>query len=133
MQISVTVLGLIQLIRGKASTSLTTNMFEGSSTNPSSYALALYSGLWSFDGWDQGAWNSIISVVRGLILKTYMTANYVGGEMKNPEKNIPRTIHSSMLIVTVSLLAISTYCGQLTIACTGLISFGKCIIFRRPG
>ncbi|EIM90040.1 L-methionine transporter [Stereum hirsutum FP-91666 SS1] len=82
--ISVTVLGLIQLIRGKASTSLTTNMFEGSSTNPSSYALALYSGLWSFDGWDQ--------------------ANYVGGEMKNPEKNIPRTIHSSMLIVTVLFL-----------------------------
>lgn len=66
-------------------------------------------------------------------MKTYMTANYVGGEMKNPEKNIPRTIHSSMLIVTVSLLAISTRSSQLTIAWAGFISFGKCIIFRRPG
>lgn len=79
---AITILGLIQLIRGKASSSLTTNMFEGSSTSPSAYALALYSGLWSFDGWDQ--------------------ANYVGGEMKNPAKNIPRTIHSSMFIVMVS-------------------------------
>ncbi|THH16345.1 hypothetical protein EW146_g4269 [Bondarzewia mesenterica] len=82
--ISVTVLGLVQLIRGRATTSLTTNLFEGSSTSPSSYALALYSGLWAFDGWDQ--------------------ANYVGGEIKHPEKNIPRAIHSSMIIVTVLFL-----------------------------
>jgi amino acid transporter len=41
----------------------------------------LYSGLWAFDGWDQ--------------------ANYVGGEIHEPEKNIPRAIHSSMALVTV--------------------------------
>ncbi|KAI0065364.1 L-methionine transporter [Artomyces pyxidatus] len=84
VKISITILGLIQLIRGKASTSFSRHMFEGSSTSPSSYALALYSGLWAFDGWDQG--------------------NYVAGEMKNPEKNIPRVIHSSMIIVTVLFL-----------------------------
>ena len=80
-QISITILGLVQLARGRASTSFTEPLFEHSSTSPSAYALALYSGLWAFDGWDQ--------------------ANYVGGEMKNPEKNIPRAIHSSMALVMV--------------------------------
>jgi len=46
--------------------------------------LAIYSGLWAFDGWDQ--------------------ANFVGGEINNPEKNIPRAIHSSMIIVTLLFL-----------------------------
>jgi len=82
--LSITVLGIIQLARGHASTSLTEPLFTGSSTSPSSYALALYSGLWAFDGWDQ--------------------ANYVGGEMKNAQKNIPRAIHASMVIVTTLFL-----------------------------
>ncbi|KZT67743.1 amino acid transporter [Daedalea quercina L-15889] len=82
--LSITILGIVQLARGRASTSLTESLFAGSSTSPSSYALALYSGLWAFDGWDQ--------------------ANYVGGEMKNAEKNIPRAIHSSMIIVTLLFL-----------------------------
>jgi amino acid transporter len=76
------VIGVVQLARGKASTSLTEPLFANSSTSPSSYALAFYSGLWAYDGWDQ--------------------ANYVGGEMVNPEKNIPRVIHFSMGLVTVS-------------------------------
>ncbi|KAJ7632655.1 L-methionine transporter [Roridomyces roridus] len=82
--ISITVLGIVQLARGKQSTSLTEPIFAGSSSSPSAYSLALYSGLWSFDGWDQG--------------------NYVGGEIKNPERNIPRAIHSSMSIVTLLFL-----------------------------
>ncbi|KAF7304904.1 L-methionine transporter [Mycena kentingensis (nom. inval.)] len=82
--ISMTILGIIQLARGKQSPSLTEPLFDGSSTSPSAYSLALYSGLWAFDGWDQ--------------------ANYVGGEIKNPEKNIPRAIHSSMFIVTLLFL-----------------------------
>jgi len=51
---------------------------------PFAYSLALYSGLWAFDGWDQ--------------------ANYVGGEIHHPERNIPRAIHSSMAIVTFLFL-----------------------------
>ncbi len=81
MQVLVTVLGIVQLVRGKASSSFREPLFSGSSTSPSSYSLALYSGLWAFDGWDQ--------------------ANYVGGEISQPEKNIPRAIHSSMILVTV--------------------------------
>lgn len=38
-------------------------------------------GLWAFDGWDQ--------------------TNYVAGEMKKPERNVPRVIHTSMIIVVV--------------------------------
>ena len=77
----VCILGIIQIARGKASTSFTEPLFEGSSTSPTSYALAFYSGLWAYDGWDQ--------------------ANYVGGEMKNPQKNLPRVIHFSMFLVMV--------------------------------
>ncbi|KAF8636695.1 hypothetical protein AX17_003500 [Amanita inopinata Kibby_2008] len=80
----IAVLGLVQLVRGRASASFKDSWFIGSSTSPSSYSLALYSGLWAFDGWDQ--------------------ANYVGGEIHRPEKNIPRAIHSSMFIVTLLFL-----------------------------
>jgi amino acid transporter len=82
--IFITVLGIVQLARGRASTSLTKPLFRDSSSSPSNYALAFYSGLWAFDGWDQ--------------------ANFVGGEMKNPAKNMPRTIHSSMAVVTLLFL-----------------------------
>lgn len=88
--IFVIVLGMIQLIRGEASESFSRPLFEDSSDSPSAYSLALYSGLWAFDGWDQ--------------------ANYVAGEMKNPGRDIPRAIHSSMAIVmTLFLLANVSY------------------------
>ncbi|KAI0950592.1 hypothetical protein AcV7_009010 [Taiwanofungus camphoratus] len=111
--ISITILGLVQLARGRASTSLTEPLFAGSSTSPSAYALALYSGLWAFDGWDQ--------------------ANYVAGEMKNPEKNIPRVIHASMFIVTILfLLANLAYFAVLDKATVGLsntvaLDFGRAL------
>jgi len=92
---------------------LTDPLFTGSSTSPSAYALALYSGLWAFDGWDQ--------------------ANYVGGEMKHPEKNIPRVIHSSMAIVTtLFLLANLAYFAVLDKATVGrsntvALDFGRAL------
>lgn len=52
--IFVAVLGLLYLIRNGAGQSFASGtVFKGSSTNPSDYAIALYSGLWAFDGWDQ--------------------------------------------------------------------------------
>ncbi|KAJ3564294.1 hypothetical protein NP233_g8392 [Leucocoprinus birnbaumii] len=51
--IFVMTLGVIQLARGKAAASFRQPWFEGASHSPSAYSLALYSGLWSFDGWDQ--------------------------------------------------------------------------------
>ncbi|KAK1236538.1 hypothetical protein PQX77_000231 [Marasmius sp. AFHP31] len=114
--VAVTILGIIQLARGKATESLRQPWFEGSSKSPSAYSLALYSGLWAFDGWDQ--------------------ANYVGGEIKNAEKNIPRAIHSSMAVVTVGtllfLLANISYFVVLDKALVGLsntvaMDFGRAL------
>ncbi|KAF6765237.1 L-methionine transporter [Ephemerocybe angulata] len=109
----VTTLGIVTIARGKASNSLRGNLFTGSSHSPSQYSLALYSGLWAFDGWDQ--------------------ANYVGGEIHHPEKNIPRAIHSSMAIVTLLfLLANLSYFAVLdhkTVALSNTVAldFGKAI------
>ncbi|KAI5123359.1 hypothetical protein M0805_001780 [Coniferiporia weirii] len=81
VKLLIAVIGIVQLARGRASSSFREPIFDETSSSPSAYALALYSGLWAFDGWDQ--------------------ANYVGGEMRNPDKNIPRAIHSSMVIVII--------------------------------
>ncbi|KAG8758919.1 hypothetical protein FRC14_007115 [Serendipita sp. 396] len=78
--ISVIIMGFITLSRGKISTAFKTPVFDGTSPNPSAYALALFSGLWAYEGWDQ--------------------ANYVTGEMKDPARNMPRVIHTSMTTVT---------------------------------
>ncbi|TFY51174.1 hypothetical protein EVJ58_g10704 [Rhodofomes roseus] len=99
--ISINVLGLIQLARGHASSSLTSEPFFASplsgaaasslaQAGPSEIARALYSGLWAFDGWNQ--------------------ANYVGGEMKDAQRNIPRAIHCSMGgVIILFLLANLSY------------------------
>ena len=84
IKLLIAVIGIVQLARGHVALSLHEDLFAGTSTSPSAYALALYSGLWAFDGFDQ--------------------ANYVAGEMRNAEKNIPRAIHSSMFVVTVSVI-----------------------------
>ncbi|CAG7846043.1 b(0,+)-type amino acid transporter 1 Short=b(0,+)AT1; AltName: Full=Glycoprotein-associated amino acid transporter b0,+AT1; AltName: Full=Solute carrier family 7 member 9 [Serendipita indica DSM 11827] len=82
--IAVAVMGFITLARGKISSSFREPLYEGTSPNPSAYALALFSGLWAYEGWDQ--------------------ANYITGEMKDPAKNMPRVIHSSMTTVTLLFL-----------------------------
>ncbi|KZO95847.1 amino acid transporter [Calocera viscosa TUFC12733] len=81
---AIAIMGIVQLARGKASPSLFTNIFEGTNPNPSSWAIAAYSGLWAFDGWDQ--------------------TNYVAGEMKHAERNLPRAIHMSMFTVVILFL-----------------------------
>ena len=76
---AVLIMGLVQLGKGKASDSLRSNIFEGSSRSPGRYALALYSGLWAYDGWDQ--------------------CSYVAGEMKDVARDLPRAIHISLPVV----------------------------------
>ncbi|KAL8662133.1 MAG: hypothetical protein Q9202_004956 [Teloschistes flavicans] len=68
----------------------TENWLAGTSTNPSSWAVALYAGLWAFDGWDN--------------------TNFVLGEFRNPTRDLPRVIHTAMPLVIVSyLLATLSY------------------------
>ncbi|ETI23722.1 hypothetical protein G647_05527 [Cladophialophora carrionii CBS 160.54] len=57
------------------------NWFANTSTDISSWAVALYAGLWAFDGWDN--------------------TNYVTGEFKNPSRDLPRVIHTAMPAVIV--------------------------------
>ncbi|KIM24009.1 hypothetical protein M408DRAFT_332062 [Serendipita vermifera MAFF 305830] len=88
--ISVAIMGIIQLARGKTSTAFKESLFEGTSPNPSAFALALFSGLWAYEGWDQ--------------------ANYITEEMKDPARNMPRVIHSSMsTVMFLFLLANVSY------------------------
>ncbi|KAF7864516.1 hypothetical protein EAF04_006648 [Stromatinia cepivora] len=88
--LGVTVIGVVVALTG-FSTSGEANedwknhgWFEGTSTSASSWAVALYAGLWAFDGWDN--------------------TNYVVGEFRNPTRDLPRVIHTAMPLVILSYI-----------------------------
>ncbi|CAG8279666.1 unnamed protein product [Penicillium nalgiovense] len=88
--LGVTVIGIIVAVTGFSAGGnaneewKTTGWFEGTNTEISDFAVALYAGLWAFDGWDN--------------------TNYVTGEFKNPNRDLPRVIHTAMPLVILSYL-----------------------------
>ena len=96
----------------------TTGWFDGTSTDPSNWAVALYAGLWAFDGWDN--------------------TNYVVGEFLYPHRDLPRVIHTAMPLVILSYLFASiAYIFVLPVSViqssnTIAVQFGS-VVFGRVG
>ncbi|XP_074646049.1 b(0,+)-type amino acid transporter 1-like isoform X2 [Tubulanus polymorphus] len=77
--------GIVKMAQGN--TQYLAEGFKDSSTNPTSIALAFYSGLWAYGGWNN--------------------LNFVTEEMKNPEKNLPRALMIAIPLVTVIYLLVN--------------------------
>ncbi len=94
--LAVTIVGIVVAVtgfsyRGNPNTDWKDHgWFEGTSTDISNWAVALYAGLWAFDGWDN--------------------TNYVTGEFKNPTRDLPRVIHTAMpAVICAYILANVAY------------------------
>ena len=95
--IAITILGFVWLGLGRGTDVYHRNPFSGSSSNGGTYALALYSGLWAFDGWDN--------------------CSYIANEMVNPARDIPRVVHTAQPIVIMAyVLANLSYFAVLPLA-----------------
>lgn len=88
--LGITIIGIVVALTGFSTTGTanqdwkTHGWFDGTSTSVSSWAVAVYAGLWAFDGWDN--------------------TNYVVGEFRNPTRDLPRVIHTAMPLVIVSYI-----------------------------
>lgn len=88
--IGVTIVGIVVALTGfslsgQANTEWKSHQwFEGTTTDGSHWAVALYAGLWAYDGWDN--------------------TNYVVGEFRNPSRDLPRVIHTAMPLVIIGYL-----------------------------
>jgi amino acid transporter len=81
--LSLVVIGVMGLIyfNSHHSGSFSKPLFEGTTTDPGNLALALFSALWAYDGWNN--------------------LNIITGELQDPEKNLPRAIIGGVLLVTL--------------------------------
>ncbi|KAG9292308.1 hypothetical protein G9A89_009120 [Geosiphon pyriformis] len=86
----IAIIGFVVLGKGGLTKNFQGDLFAGSSTEMGDYALAFYSGLWAYDGWNN--------------------VNFVAGEMKNPARDLPRVIMFGLpLVILCYLLANIAY------------------------
>ncbi|KAG8437384.1 hypothetical protein GDO86_008180, partial [Hymenochirus boettgeri] len=83
--IIIIVSGIVLLAQGKSQNF--ENSFEGSTVTAGSISLALYNGLWAYDGWNQ--------------------LNYITEELKNPYRNLPLSIIIGIPLVIVCYVLIN--------------------------
>lgn len=110
--IIISVGGLVRL--GQEHVSQLQDAFTGSTTNPSAIALAFYSALWAYDGWNN--------------------LNYVTEEIENPRVNLPRANILAVLLVTavyifsnISYLTAMTAAEMLTVDAVA-VSWGERVL-----
>jgi len=77
--------GLVKI--GEGYTENFEDSFAGTSTSVSAWAIAIYNGMWSYDGWNQ--------------------LNFVSEELKNPTRNFPIVICIGIPLVTVCYLLVN--------------------------
>ncbi|GAB1197328.1 amino acid permease-domain-containing protein [Aspergillus pseudonomiae] len=93
--LAVTIIGVVVAITGlssdgSANEEWKSGWFKDTNLDISAWAVALYAGLWAFDGWDN--------------------TNYVTGEFKNPNRDLPRVLHTAMpLVILCYILANISY------------------------
>lgn len=115
------ILGVVGLtMKHDEKPALTSNgLFEGASKNLGDYAIALYAGLWAYDGWDN--------------------VNYVAAEMKNARRDVPRVIHIAMPMVIIAYLVanLSYYAvltkEEITASTTLSVTFAKKLLGKAGG
>ncbi|OCT58626.1 b(0,+)-type amino acid transporter 1 isoform X2 [Xenopus laevis] len=83
--IIIIVSGIVLLAQGK--TQNFENSFEGATITVGGISLALYNGLWAYDGWNQ--------------------LNYITEELKNPYRNLPLSIIIGIPLVIVCYILIN--------------------------
>ncbi|CAG8476925.1 6668_t:CDS:2 [Ambispora gerdemannii] len=80
----IAIIGFVVLGKGGITENFEGDLFADSSETLGDYALAFYSGLWAYDGWNN--------------------VNFVAGEMKNPSRDLPRVIMLGLPMVIVFYL-----------------------------
>ncbi|CAH2324215.1 B(0,+)-type amino acid transporter 1 [Pelobates cultripes] len=83
--IVIIVSGIVLLAQGNTENFV--NSFEGSQITAGGIGLALYNGLWAYDGWNQ--------------------LNYITEELKNPYRNLPLSIIIGIPVIIVCYLLIN--------------------------
>ncbi|KAK7204573.1 amino acid permease [Myxozyma melibiosi] len=114
--LAITFIGIVVAITGNGAGNFSQGWFYGASSSLGDYALALYAGLWAFDGWDN--------------------LNYVAAEMKDASRDLPKVIHFAMPTVIVCYIA-ANYAyyvvlpkSDLTSSSTVALAFGDHVFGR---